>query len=54
MLGSAQHLAEKDAPEAARLISDLIRFLRVRRTLMAPALHGRSGIPAPDWSARRE
>ena len=27
-LGSAQQLAEKGAPEAARLISDLIRFLR--------------------------
>jgi sensor histidine kinase YesM len=27
-LGSAQQLAEKNAPEAARLISDLIRFLR--------------------------
>ena len=27
-LGSAQQLAEKSAPEAARLISDLIRFLR--------------------------
>jgi sensor histidine kinase YesM len=27
-LGSAQQLAEKKAPEAARLISDLIRFLR--------------------------
>ena len=27
-LGSAQQLAERDAPEAARLISDLIRFLR--------------------------
>jgi len=27
-LGSAQQLAEKRAPEAARLISDLIRFLR--------------------------
>jgi sensor histidine kinase YesM len=27
-LGSAQHLAEKGAPDAARLIADLIRFLR--------------------------
>jgi len=27
-LGSAQQLAEKNSPEAARLISDLIRFLR--------------------------
>src|SRR4030095_1093779 len=27
-LGSAQQLAEKDAPDAARLIADLIRFLR--------------------------
>jgi sensor histidine kinase YesM len=27
-LGSAQQLAEKSAPDAARLISDLIRFLR--------------------------
>ena len=27
-LGSAQQLAEKNAPEAARLIADLIRFLR--------------------------
>ncbi len=27
-LGSAQQLAERDAPDAARLISDLIRFLR--------------------------
>jgi len=34
-LGSAQQLAEKNAPEAARLISDLIRFLR---TTM-PTLH---------------
>jgi signal transduction histidine kinase len=33
-LGSAQQLAEKSAPEAARLISDLIRFLRAA----APAL----------------
>ena len=33
-LGSAQQLAEKDAPDAARLIGDLIRFLRAA----APAL----------------
>jgi sensor histidine kinase YesM len=33
-LGSAQQLAEKGAPEAARLIRDLIRFLRAA----APAL----------------
>jgi len=33
-LGSAQQLAEKGAPEAARLIGDLIRFLRAA----APAL----------------
>jgi signal transduction histidine kinase len=33
-LGSAQQLAEKGAPEAARLIADLIRFLRAA----APAL----------------
>ncbi len=35
-LGSAQQLAEKGAPEAARLISDLIRFLRAA----TPALRG--------------
>ena len=34
-LGSAQQLAEKGAPEAARLISDLIRFLRAT----TPTLH---------------
>src|SRR4030095_10396302 len=34
-LGSAQQLAEKGAPEAARLISDLIRFLRATM----PTLH---------------
>lgn len=34
-LGSAQQLAEKGAPDAARLISDLIRFLRAA----TPALH---------------
>ena len=33
-LGSAQQLAEKGAPEAARLIGELIRFLRAA----APAL----------------
>src|SRR6185295_2479380 len=35
-LGSAQQLAEKGAPDAARLISDLIRFLRAA----TPALRG--------------
>jgi sensor histidine kinase YesM len=34
-LGSAQQLAEKGAPEAARLIGDLIRFLRAT----TPTLH---------------
>jgi len=35
-LGSAQQLAEKGAPEAARLISDLVRFLRAA----SPTLSG--------------
>ncbi len=33
-LGSAQQLAEKGAPEAARLIADLIRFLRAATPVM--------------------
>ncbi len=33
-LGSAQQLAEKSAPEAARLIADLIRFLRASTPAM--------------------
>ncbi|MEO5766326.1 MAG: histidine kinase [Casimicrobiaceae bacterium] len=37
-LGSAQQLAEKGAPEAARLISDLIRFLRAATPTLRDAL----------------
>jgi len=43
-LGSAQQLAEKGAPDAARLIADLIRFLRAA----APSMHGESATLAQE------
>ena len=51
-LGSAQQLAERGAPEAARLISNLIRFLRAatpsmrnEATTLAPGSRADRGLP---------